>query len=110
MISWRLLTSQASFSMRAWHGIAVLSSYYNIKLDESSQEAALSPRIFLFGGGNIGFTTSSSQRIREMVGRLDAYYSRDGITWMKVSYDEGGGSTTVTQYSSQVSGHFIQLF
>lgn len=57
--------------------------------------------MYLFGGGHIGFTTSSTARITEMQGLYDALVSRDGITWTQINYQEGGPPSLVPRYSSQ---------
>ena len=36
-----------------------------------------------------------------MEGKLDAFWSTDGIAWNKISYEEGGGPSPLPQYSSQ---------
>lgn len=106
---WNLLTNNALFSPRAWFGASTLSLKSNKKLDPSDTRPNSPPRVYLFGGGSIGFTTKSSRRVTVMEGRIDAYYSENGRDWVKISYDEGGSSSTVTQYSSQVI-IFIYLF
>ena len=59
------------------------------------------PRIFIFGGGDIGFSTTTSAILEVMQGKVDAFVSRDGITWTQVNYQEGGGTTQISLYSSQ---------
>lgn len=49
----------------------------------------------------IGFSTSSIQIVSAMEGKADAWFSYDGITWTKINYEEGGGSSTVPFFSSQ---------
>ena len=60
------------------------------------------PKMYLFGGGNIGYSGASSMRVTTMDAKLDAFCSEDGETWTQINYNEGGGSSTVTQYSTQV--------
>lgn len=59
------------------------------------------PKIYLFGGGYIGYNTANTKRVTSMVGYADAYWSRDGLHWVKINYEEGGGTTGVTYFSSQ---------
>jgi hypothetical protein len=59
------------------------------------------PKIYLFGGGYIGQDTANKKRVTSMIGRADAYWSRDGVKWVKINYEEGGGTTGVVYFSSQ---------
>ena len=99
--TWILLNGNAGFSERSWHGVSVLNSLNDTKVDASAQRPDKPPRIFLFGGGSIGYSGDSSKRTTTMTGLLDGYSTVDGIEWTKLSYEEGGGSTTVTQFSTQ---------
>lgn len=105
--NWTLLTGSAEFSPRAFHVVNTLTNFTDIREDASLHRTGKPPRMYLFGGGNIGYSTSSSHRIETMVGKIDGYFSTDGITWTKLSYNEGGGSSTVIQYSSQVQLVFV---
>jgi len=99
--NWTMLTDSPAFDQRAWHTVTVLHTKNNPKIDWSAQRPDRPPRMYVFGGGSIGFSGESSRRVTVMQGKIDAFYSEDGIAWTKISYNEGGGSTTVTQYSSQ---------
>ncbi len=51
--------------------------------------------MWLSGGGYIG--TKGNSVVRKMDAFVDMWFSRDGLEWHKVSYDEGSGSN---RYSS----------
>ena len=103
---WYLLNSSAAFGPRAWFGFASLVSPYDPRLDIASispgRNNSYPARMFAVGGGNIGFSTSSSAVISSMDGMVDVYFSIDGITWTRVNYQEGGGSSLLALYSSEV--------
>lgn len=48
-----------------------------------------------------GFDTRTKKRIETMEGKLDCYRSRDGVHWIQTNFQEGGGTSGITQYSSQ---------
>ena len=48
-----------------------------------------------------GNSTLSNKKYLSVEGKLDAYWSTDGIVWNQISYEEGGGSSPLPQYSSQ---------
>jgi hypothetical protein len=48
-----------------------------------------------------GYSTSSIKIVNKMLGKADAYWSRDGVKWTKINYEEGGGTSTVPFFSSQ---------
>jgi hypothetical protein len=98
-LTWTLLTESTSFGERAWFGSAVLSST-DPRLDISPPYNQ-SAYMFVVGGGNIGFSSKDLKQIVAMDGKLDCYRSRDGVTWIKTNYEEGGGTTGITLYSSQ---------
>ncbi len=52
-------------------------------------------RLWLSGGGYIG--TKGNNVVRKLDAFVDMWFSRDGLEWHKVSYDEGSGSN---RYSS----------
>lgn len=64
-----------------------------------------SPRIYLFGGGNVGNTTQSSRRYTSMQGYGDAWWTRDGSVWYQVNFESGGdyqyGMNFQPQYTSE---------
>ena len=95
--TWTLLILNASFGNRAWFTMKV---YYgaNTEIDPTS---LLSPKIFLFSGGNIGNSTLTNKKYITMAGMVDGYWSRDGIMWYKINYDEGGAPSKLPLYSSQ---------
>jgi len=117
---WVLLNATA-IPGRAWHGMSLLtnggiavhrghSAGENVpsKRDASINAGNLvPPRMWIFGGGYIGGTKMTTGVTLTVTGWTDGYWSRDGITWTKVNYDEGGGirgayDTYVKFYSSQL--------
>ena len=100
--TWNLLQPNANFAPRAWFGMGILSAWGNPKEDMSLRRVGKPPKMYLFGGGNIGYSGASSMRVTTMDAKLDAFCSEDGETWTQINYNEGGGSSTVTQYSTQV--------
>lgn len=97
--TWTKLNTTA-LSGRAWFGMAVMHGE-NSCIDIPMKGTAQPPKIYVFGGGYIGFSTSNPKRVTSMSGYADAYWSRDGMNWVKISYEEGGGTSTVPFYSSQ---------
>jgi len=89
---------------RAWSDAIVMHNRGYIGQDVVSADKP--PRIFMFGGGYIGDSTLSTKVATSMKAYADAYFSRDGITWTRVNYVQGGGTrgtydTYVQFYSSQ---------
>jgi hypothetical protein len=83
------------------------------------------PRMWVYGGGNLGFQLGKNDVIRKVDGKSDAFWSRDGITWHLTNYLEGGGTSVVEFFSSQewtvanvdgaikflgVWGHTVELY
>ncbi len=99
--NWTLLTANASFGPRAWMASGILTNPTDIRRDFPLTGYNYSAKMYLFGGGNLGFYTSSSKQILKMDGRLDAWSSRDGVKWTRINYQEGGGKTVVQLFSSQ---------
>lgn len=99
--SWTLIQPNASFSPRAWFGFSVLTSMQDVRRDISVTGYNNSGKIYLFGGGFIGSYINTNAIVNSMDAKLDAFYSRDGVTWIQINYQEGGGKTFITQYSSQ---------
>lgn len=101
-INWSLLNSSNFFSARAWFGMATYRGA-NPALDFlASLEDPRPPKMFLFGGGYVGFTVGSQKRVTSMQGFADAYVSSDGIVWTQINYQQGGGSTFIAFYSSEL--------
>lgn len=102
-LTWEQLNWNNSFGSRAWMGIEVLHESTNKKieypiLDRKNDQP---PKIYIFGGGFIGFRTNSKRRVNEMQAKADGYWSYDAQNWVKINYEEGGGTTTVPFFSSQ---------
>lgn len=49
----------------------------------------------------VGFTTSSIKIVSSIAGKADGWWSYDGISWTKINYEEGGGTSTIPFFSSQ---------
>eukprot|EP01038_Epipyxis_sp_PR26KG_P013274 gene13274-17787_t len=112
--NWTLLNPKNSIGGRAWFGMIVrhgtnssMEILYNTTSQENERRKRLGikskpPKIYLFGGGYTGFSTNSKRRVTKMVGLADAYFSHDGATWTKISYEEGGADgATLKYFSSQ---------
>jgi hypothetical protein len=97
---WRLLGYSAQVSARAWMGMVVKKDLPDPRVDFQSNFEAPA-KIYLFGGGYAGFASNSQKKVNSVVGRPDAYWSYDGVHWNQINYQEGGGTTGFTFYSSQ---------
>jgi hypothetical protein len=107
---WTCATPAAAFDGRGWMGLAELHAA-DPRLSTLGQAQGQSGEIYLMGGGDIGFSTSSTSKITSVDGKVDAYWSRDMVNWNKINYQEGGGrpseiqrlysSKDLPQYSSQ---------
>ncbi len=95
---WLILNNNVTFQGRAWFAMNQMYRFQDHRLDVSKE---LSPRIFVFGGGNIGQKSTSKKLILTVDGRLDAWWSRNGRDWFRINYQEGGGTSVVPLYSSQ---------
>jgi hypothetical protein len=108
--NWTAANPNASFDGRGWMAVADLHGD-DKRLSSLAPSSTISGEIYLTGGGDIGFSTSSTQTITQMDGKLDAYWSRDMVVWHKINFQEGGGrpseiqrlysSKNLPQYSSQ---------
>jgi len=103
---WELMNDNA-FSGRAWFGYGVFHMDDNPKRDVCINSGSLlPPRMWIFGGGFTGgFSNGSSEQLG-IIGATDALWSRDGVKWTKVNYDQGAGTrgsydTYVKFFSSQ---------
>lgn len=96
--NWVLLNSNASFGPRAWFAATVFHGE-DPRLDIATKNQ--SAYIFLVGGGSIGTSSTSNAVIQSMNGFSDLFRSRDGVNWVQVNFEEGGGTTFVPKYSSQ---------
>ena len=74
---WQLMNPAAQFGQRAWFTLRVYHAT-DPKVDPSS---SLSPKMFLFSGGNIGNSSTTNKKYLSMVGQVDGYWSRDAVTW-----------------------------
>lgn len=96
--TWTQLNTTSALGSRAWFGMVTQTAAdrrYDIR------SSTIPPKMYIFGGGYIGTVYGSKKRVTKMLGKADAYYSTDGITWTKINYEEGGGTTGYTYYSSQ---------
>ena len=108
-VSWEQLSidgADGSLPARAWTDAVVFYATGNAtRTDRISQD--LPPRMWVFGGGYIGFSTLTTKVITSMDGLADAYFSRDGITWTRVNYEQGEGARgydTYVQYFCSQEG------
>lgn len=86
------------FIARGWFSAVTLDSKLDYRVDIASNRSA---RVMIVGGGSIGYSTSSTARTDLMSGKVDAYISRDCASWERVNYQEGGGTSLLSLYSSQ---------
>ena len=103
-ITWTRLIEHAYFGPRAWFGLALWRSPNSLTRDVTLSASDKLPRMWLFGGGNIGSTTEGPMKgkvLTSMYAHADAYWSRDALSWTKINFEEGGGSTFVPFYSTE---------
>ena len=96
--TWRQLKWNSTLGGRAWMGMAVMPGP-DVRLDILGRGAPAT--IYVLGGGYIGFKAKSNRKVTSMSAYADLQYSTDGVTWTRVNFQEGGGSSTITFYSSQ---------
>ena len=109
-VTWRGLANMTEIRDRAWFGFTVTHHHQNPKVDMSLAANLDVPRMYIFGGGRIGYRGGGTYTdaewgekfIDRMAGKSDGYWSRDGINWYKINYEEGGGTSVVSFYSSQL--------
>lgn len=95
---WFLLNSAIDFGPRAWFGMTIQSGA-DPRVDFIYSNRP--PKIWVFGGGEIGQSATSKRKILLMNGKSDGWFTYDGIVWNQINYEEGGGKTVVPFYSSQ---------
>ena len=110
---WVLLNDSA-IPGRAWQGMTVFTRDTQINaVTPSMFDASLAagtlapPRIWIFGGAYVGGTTKTTGITLQLKGWTDALWSRDGVTWTQVNFQEGAGirgayDNFVKFYSSQL--------
>ena len=98
--NWTLLSSNTGIGERAWFPMKTLQSA-DARLNFINTPNQTSPRIFLFGGGNIQNTTQSSQKLILVKGYSDAWWTRDGVTWTQINFQFGGVSNYTYGYNLQ---------
>ena len=59
---------------------------------------AVTDRLWVAGGGFIG--NQGNKEVLTMQGSVDVHWSLDGITWVRVNFRQGGGTTGLALYSS----------
>ena len=95
---------------RAWHGCATLHDprQRHVDLSEAAQydyemysefdgeigNQVMHPKMFILGGGYIG--SKRNHVVRKMEAYVDMWYSRDGMNWKRVHYQEGKGASLFT--------------
>jgi hypothetical protein len=98
---WSLLNASTSLKGRAWFGMSVLHDQDPRVGVPKRGDAVQAPKMYIFGGGYIGSSTRSARRVTSMAGFADAHWSRDGASWTRISYEEGGGVSAMPFFSSQ---------
>lgn len=100
--NWTLLNAKNSFPARAWAAMITYRGEDPRLWIKGHIDLPRVPRIYIFGGGFVGFSTTSKKRVNTMDAYSDAYWSEDGITWQQMNYQEGGGSAFIEFYSSEL--------
>jgi hypothetical protein len=98
---WHYLGKSNQVTERAWTGMIVKKDQFPDPRVDFQSNFTRPPKIYLFGGGYAGFSTENERRVNSVLGRPDAYWSYDAVNWTQINYQEGGGSTGFTFYSSQ---------
>lgn len=88
--TFNLLTDSAYFGPRSWFGFALFpyaapdgrSDSIELLRDISESANGALPRMWVFGGGNVGSTTRTKQKLDKVDAYADAYWSRDAVTWV----------------------------
>ena len=91
-IEWNKTTDNSIFGRRAFFGLAQMHGV-DPRVDFIKSATNMSAKVFIFGGGDLGFDLSSTKKLSTVSPRLDAFGSRDMITWTQINYEEGGGLT-----------------
>jgi len=102
--NWTLITDSPAFPPRAWFGLSVFYSLQDPRLDgvaSAHTNGEVAPRLWLFGGGFIGTNIVTREQTQVMTAYYDAWYSRDGITWTLVNYQEGGATRAYIEVLAQ---------
>lgn len=127
--TWFRLAASTAIGERAWFGHATWHHPDEPRIDASVASANDAPRLWVFGGGNLGYKKEEGGIIRKVIrkidGRSDGLWSRDAINWYSINYVEGGGNSETEFFSSEewskavvdgsvkylgVWGHSILLF
>mmetsp|Transcript_19908 Transcript_19908/g.33321 ORF Transcript_19908/g.33321 Transcript_19908/m.33321 type:complete len:546 (+) Transcript_19908:176-1813(+) len=99
-LNWTQLNWNNTFQGRAWFGMTVLHGE-DPREQFPARNTTSPPKMYIVGGGSTGFLVSSKRRVTSMQGKADAFWSTDGQNWIKINYEEGGGTTNVPFFSSQ---------
>ena len=99
-VSWTMIQEHANFGPRAWFALGIWHDPDDVTRDVTTSARGAPPRMWLFGGGDIG-TTPDGKVYQEMFTHADSYWSRDGVDWVRINFEEGGGSSFVKFYSSE---------
>jgi len=98
--NWTQLNWNNTFGGRAWFGMDVHHAE-DPRVQYPARNSSHPPKMYIVGGGFTGFLFNRPGRVSSMQGKADAYWSTDGTHWVKISYEEGGGTTTVPFFASQ---------
>ena len=113
------------WAARAWQGCATLHDprQRHVDLSEAAQydyemysefdgeigNQVMHPKMFIVGGGYIG--SKRNHVVRKMEAYVDMWYSRDGIDWKRVHYQEGKGNSLFTSQDwAQTSVEDVDVF
>jgi hypothetical protein len=80
-VSWQLLASTAPWPARAWHTALAWLPIADMLKGE------VLPRIVVSGGGFLG--QNGTMEITKVKGRVDDWWTRDGVVWYQPTHDEG---------------------
>ena len=98
--NWTLLNPNTGIGERAWFSMKTLQSA-DARLNLFQTPNQTSPRIYLFGGGNIQNTTLTSQKLIVVKGYSDGWWTRDGVTFTQINFQSGGVSNYTYGYNLQ---------
>lgn len=103
--TWFKLADDTLVGERAWFGYTTWHHPAEPRIDASVAADDDAPRMWIFGGGNLGYKKEQGGTIRKVIrkmdGRADGLWSRDAVNWYSVNYIEGGGNSETEFYSSE---------
>ena len=100
---WQLLTDAPAFGPRAWFGLTVwYGSSPREDISPAFRQFNNGPRMWLVGGGYMGADGANrgSRQVNKIEGRVDSYWSLDGVTWYRTNFQQGGIGQLLPLWSS----------